>query len=428
MIKNLIFKKRRWWNSVLCLTILLLNGCRAADTVDTEAPQGSFRQLVVACGIDQVVTAEWFECSNTDASEFRYGIRNAVLLKTEEELRATIQKQLREAELEGRDQLKLTELADVTWNAETDTWQEAGVLWDTFENEFVPKENGLYRVEKLCVDEYGNADVAYCYVIADLEAPVFTQVEDLEVQMTNDFEEYMNFLNNGLQVEDNYLGDITYQVEVIGTENTDSEDRVKMKVDYQVTDLAGNVTEASRNVTYGTLPKTDSKGQGTGSVYGPKLTQAELEEVAAAVQGFVTNYITEGMTDAQKVRAANDFLCHTVSYADSWAYHGANTAWGALIYHEAQCSGYARAMKALCDGMGIACYYVHSSATSHQWNEVCVDGKWYIIDVTANDTAWNGAVFLVNEEQFVNFWRAQGYSEDWDRSSVPACPENFVTE
>lgn len=53
-------------------------------------------------------------------------------------------------------------------------------------------------------------------------------------------------------------------------------------------------------------------------------------------------------------------------------------------YGEAQCSGFARAMKALCDAIGIDCIYVHADAKvanpSHQWNQVKVGGKWYILD------------------------------------------------
>ena len=59
---------------------------------------------------------------------------------------------------------------------------------------------------------------------------------------------------------------------------------------------------------------------------------------------------------------------------EGWQYDGANTAWGALVYGEAQCSGYARGMKALCDAIGVPCYYVHANKKalnpSHQWNQV----------------------------------------------------------
>lgn len=73
----------------------------------------------------------------------------------------------------------------------------------------------------------------------------------------------------------------------------------------------------------------------SGSVYGPSLSSWELDAVADAVAAFLNEYIMDGMTDQQKVIAACDYLMDTCSYVASWAKNGANTAWGALVYHEA---------------------------------------------------------------------------------------------
>lgn len=91
------------------------------------------------------------------------------------------------------------------------------------------------------------------------------------------------------------------------------------------------------------------------------------------------------MSDYDRVLTAYNYLRSNCSYAyKGWQYNYANTAWGALVYGEAQCSGYARAMKALCDAIGVDCRYVHAdskaSNPSHQWNQVRVGGKWYILD------------------------------------------------
>lgn len=161
-----------------------------------------------------------------------------------------------------------------------------------------------------------------------------------------------------------------------------------------------------------------------GSVYGPKLTQEELDQVADAVQLFLNTFDTSSMNDYQKVSTAHDYLCNICSYAPDWSKNRANTAWGALIYHEAQCSGYSRAMKALCDAMGVGCYYVHADAnsinSSHQWNVCCVDGQWYIVDVQCNDSSGFRAFFLTSD----NIYATSGMS--WDRSSVPACPAAYA--
>lgn len=153
----------------------------------------------------------------------------------------------------------------------------------------------------------------------------------------------------------------------------------------------------------------------TGSVYGPKLTKQELAEVQAAVQTFVGTYITPEMTDYQKICAINSFLSTTCTYAPDWSKNRANTAWGALIYHQAQCSGYARATKALCDAVGIPCYYVHGDNTSHQWNKVLIGGNWYVADITNSVTCQN-QLFLTSDAKL-----AQIAGDTSINSGTPAC-------
>ena len=94
------------------------------------------------------------------------------------------------------------------------------------------------------------------------------------------------------------------------------------------------------------------------------------------------------MTEEQKIRAIHTYLFQNVSYAENWSENSANTAYGALVNHTAQCSGYARAFKAMCDAVGIECYYVHANADamnpSHQWNIVRYNGQYYHMDVQVN--------------------------------------------
>lgn len=154
-----------------------------------------------------------------------------------------------------------------------------------------------------------------------------------------------------------------------------------------------------------------------GSIYGPALSTKELQDVKRAVQGFKINYIKSGMSDYEKIEAAYAFLRNTCTYAYAgWQYNQANTAWGALVYGEAQCSGYARAMKALCDAIGIPCYYVHANSKSlnpsHQWNQVKINGKWYILDA-------QGGYFLVSGKTY----RYTGMR--WNTKGLPDCKKDY---
>lgn len=160
-----------------------------------------------------------------------------------------------------------------------------------------------------------------------------------------------------------------------------------------------------------------------GSVYGPNLTQIQLNQVRNKVQYFKDHFIDDKMSDVVKVRIAHDYLCQVCSYAPDWSKNAANSAWGALVYGQAQCSGYARAMKALCDGIGIGCYYVHANSKavnpSHQWNEVKVNGKWYIVDVQCNDSSGFYAFFLVSAKYY------QSAGMRWDTNKYPKCKSNY---
>lgn len=120
------------------------------------------------------------------------------------------------------------------------------------------------------------------------------------------------------------------------------------------------------------------------------------------------------MSDYDKVLTAFNYLRSNCRYAyRGWQYNYANTAWGALVYGEAQCSGYARGMKALCDAIGVDCRYVHANAKasnpSHQWNQVKVGGKWYILDAQSNG-------FLLG----TNTWIKQA-GMSWDTKGLPTC-------
>lgn len=70
------------------------------------------------------------------------------------------------------------------------------------------------------------------------------------------------------------------------------------------------------------------------------------------------------------------------------------------------CEGYARAMKVLCDKVGIPCILVRgksSNGVAHMWNNVMIDGKWYAVDVTWNDSVYGneGAVSGAENEKWL---------------------------
>ena len=137
--------------------------------------------------------------------------------------------------------------------------------------------------------------------------------------------------------------------------------------------------------TPASTPKLEIQGDyEKGSVYGSRLTPKELAKMKSAVETALKACIHEDMSEAGKLTALVDYLCDASVYAESYK-GNANNAYGALIDGKAQCSGYARAFKALCDGAGIDCYYVYAASDdpinpNHQWCMVEYGGQWYHID------------------------------------------------
>jgi len=143
------------------------------------------------------------------------------------------------------------------------------------------------------------------------------------------------------------------------------------------------------------------------------------------VQKFVAAYIKPGMTDLQKEIVIVQYLVENINY-DVGAYMTStvsitnNFGKKALETGNAVCSGYAEAFKLLADASGLQSEVVTGKGYSnlgsgdHAWNQVCIDGKWYNLDVTWEDplkvsasssygyTTENGLGFNKLRNQYIN--------------------------
>ena len=94
--------------------------------------------------------------------------------------------------------------------------------------------------------------------------------------------------------------------------------------------------------------------------------------------------VKPGMFDMDKVVLAHEYLVNNCEYSKTGT--GYNTASGALVYGKANCAGYTRAMMFLLHYADIETEYMGSSAMNHAWVCAKVDGEWYHIDPTWDDT------------------------------------------
>lgn len=93
--------------------------------------------------------------------------------------------------------------------------------------------------------------------------------------------------------------------------------------------------------------------------------------------------------DYTKVKNIYEYIAKNYSYRKDTKIRGAVTTNETrsvgymLARHEGCCESYAKLTKLLCDKLGVECILV--SGCNHMWNQVKIDGKWYIVDSTWGD-------------------------------------------
>lgn len=91
------------------------------------------------------------------------------------------------------------------------------------------------------------------------------------------------------------------------------------------------------------------------------------------------------------------------------------------------CAGYAQLFNLLCNRAGVQCISVTSEG--HEWNKVCLGGKWYNVDCTWDDTNPKGNMSFFNvADAYIQAedtaHREHILEEKW-AGLVPECPENY---
>lgn len=152
---------------------------------------------------------------------------------------------------------------------------------------------------------------------------------------------------------------------------------------------------ATGNGRYATVPLT------IGFPAQPKTsTQDEIKGYQARIDEVV-NQLLRDTADLPVIArlaywdnwlAAHNHYNSTAAHTDGFSSTD-ETPWsivGALLDdHSPVCEGYAKAFQLLCSRSGIPCVSIVSN--THMWNEVRVNGKWYVVDSTWDDPIVNGS-------------------------------------
>ncbi|MCR4829811.1 MAG: hypothetical protein K5883_00010 [Pseudobutyrivibrio sp.] len=90
--------------------------------------------------------------------------------------------------------------------------------------------------------------------------------------------------------------------------------------------------------------------------------------------------------DLDKEKCIHDCICAMNTYNRDA--NLSQSAYSALGSGSTACAGYAKAFQIICQRTGIPCYYItgESRGRSHAWNIVFVDGKYYNVDLTWDDS------------------------------------------
>ncbi len=147
----------------------------------------------------------------------------------------------------------------------------------------------------------------------------------------------------------------------------------------------------------------------TSDVYDSKkgwTTTANRDKIIKQVGDYqkklaeVLGQISSSMSAFEMEKAIHDFVLKQVVYPNPIPNNNPSiyTAYGALINGSAVCEGYAKLFQHLCYEVGINCIQVSGVGTTesgqeaHMWNTVQLDGAWYQVDVTWDDSYRNNEI------------------------------------
>lgn len=140
------------------------------------------------------------------------------------------------------------------------------------------------------------------------------------------------------------------------------------------------------------------------------------QPAAAYTQSFVD--ALAGKSQREQVEEIAWYVCNRISYAV--AYPSPAQVLTSDSETPGACMAYAQSFQFLCDRAGIPCILVVSDI--HQWNEVYVEGRWWAVDLTADD------VPDVNERRHITILEEPGAMQGTDYIDVQPDVTAFTKE
>lgn len=165
--------------------------------------------------------------------------------------------------------------------------------------------------------------------------------------------------------------------------------------------LYGDVYDAEGNlIATAKLPEPEPVVTETVQTVAPPSQDPSQMSNPELYQWVLSQIITPDMDEFAKVRAVNQYLCDHMTYDIN--YYSTRDA---ILLGRGRCQGYANAFKNLMNTLGIPTDYIRGYAdgdysSTHAWNRVLIQGVYYYVDVTWNDTTGRNSYLLMGETEF----------------------------
>ena len=130
------------------------------------------------------------------------------------------------------------------------------------------------------------------------------------------------------------------------------------------------------------------------------ITTIENSELEKKITSILSKLKLEGLDSYKKICAIHDYLCNNIKYENDNT-NKCHTTYAALVTGKCVCQGYASAFYRLCREAGVPCRYASGTADggAHGWNYVRLSDKWYLVDVTWDDSLGSKSYFLKAEKK-----------------------------
>ncbi len=115
-------------------------------------------------------------------------------------------------------------------------------------------------------------------------------------------------------------------------------------------------------------------------------------------------------TDLKKEKFVHDTLVDLLHYEINSPFN--QSAYSAIVNHSSVCAGYSKAFQYILTQLNIPCYYVTGySSGDHAWNIVYIDGNYYNVDLTWDNTGYDRyAYFNKSDYEFSKTHSRNGLS------------------